>query len=145
MGNLSHILARRNPVLCVLSQTHSVAEAVHILAERELGALLVINEAGRLTGIFSERDLLRRVIAAGRNPEHTSLAEVMTKNPITATPDENRENAMAKMRSVGCRHLPITVKGEVIDMLSMRDLLFVELQERQSEVVQLRAYISGSY
>jgi len=145
MGNLAHILARRNPVLCVLSQTNTVAEAVGILAQRQLGALLVVDERGRLTGIFSERDLLRRVLAEGLEPEDTTLAEVMTPDPITAKPGEEREVAIAKMRRAGCRHLPVTVDGQVIDMLSMRDLLFVELEERQSEVVQLRAYINGSY
>ena len=145
MGNLAHILGQRNPVLCVLRQTDTVSEAVRILAARELGALLVTTERGRLAGVFTERDLLRRVMALGRDPEDTPLGDVMTRNPVTASPNDDRETAISKMRRVGCRHLPVVVDGNVIDMLSMRDLLFVEIEERRSEVVQLRAYINGSY
>ncbi len=145
MGKLAGILARRNPVLCVLSESHSVFQAAALLAERELGALLIVDAEGRLTGIFSERDLLRRVIALGRSLKDTRLAEVMTPDPVTATPEDDRRTAISKMRAAGCRHLPVIVSGQVMDMLSMRDLLFVELEEKQSEVVQLRAYISGSY
>jgi len=145
MANLASILGRRNPVLCVLTESNNVEEAATLLAERKLGALLIVDRAGRLTGVFSERDLLRRVVASGRSPKDTLLREVMTRDPVTAAPEDDRRTAIAKMRKAGCRHLPVILQGQVIDMLSMRDLLFVELEERQSEVVQLRAYISGSY
>jgi signal-transduction protein with cAMP-binding, CBS, and nucleotidyltransferase domain len=145
MRTLTQILQRRSPVLCVLEHTHTVADAVQQLAARQLGALLVVDREDRVMGIFSERDLLRRVVAEGRAPEHTALAEVMTRNPVTASPSEDRESALLKMQRAGCRHLPVVVDGMVIDMLSMRDLIFVELEERASEVDQLKAYIQGSY
>ena len=69
----------------------------------------------------------------------------MTPDPITASRDEDRTSALRKMRSMGCRHLPIVVNGVGIDMLSMRDLLMVELQERAQEIEALRGYIHGSY
>jgi CBS domain-containing protein len=145
MRTLAQILQRRSPVLCVLDHTHTVAEAARILSTRRLGALLVVDHEDHFVGVFTERDLLRRVIAEGRVPEHTALAEVMTRNPVTASPDEERDSAMLKMQRAGCRHLPVVADDTVIDMLSMRDLLFVELEERASEVDQLRAYIQGSY
>jgi len=145
MQTLAQSLQRRSPVLCVLDHTRTVADAVAVLAARELGALLVTDRNDRVIGVFSERDLLRRVIAEGRSPEHTALAEVMTPSPVTATPGEARESALRKMQRAGCRHLPVVADGTVIDMLSMRDLLFYELEERASEVDQLRAYIQGSY
>jgi signal-transduction protein with cAMP-binding, CBS, and nucleotidyltransferase domain len=145
MRTLTHILQRRSPVLCVLQHTHTVADAARELATRQLGALLVVDRDERVMGVFSERDLLRRVVAEGRSPEHTALAEVMTPNPVTASPSEPRESALLKMQRAGCRHLPVVVDGTVIDMLSMRDLLFVEIEERTSEVDQLKAYIQGSY
>lgn len=145
MRTVCQIMQRRSPVLCVLEHTHTVADAVRELASRQLGALLVVDREDHVLGVFSERDLLRRVIAEGRAPEHTALAEVMTPNPVTATPSEEREAALLKMQRAGCRHLPVVVDGMVIDMLSMRDLLFVELEERASEVDQLKAYIQGSY
>ena len=145
MRTLTQILQRRSPVLCVLEHTHTVADAVRELAARQLGALLVVDREDRVMGVFSERDLLRRVVAEGRAPEHTALAEVMTPNPVTASPGDERESALLKMQRAGCRHLPVVVDGMVIDMLSMRDLIFVELEERASEVDQLKAYIQGSY
>jgi CBS domain-containing protein len=132
-------------VLCVLEHTQTVAVAARELASRQLGALLVVDREDHVIGVFSERDLLRRVIAEGRAPEHTALIEVMTPNPVTASPGEDRESALLKMQRAGCRHLPVVVDDMVIDMLSMRDLLFVELEERATEVDQLKAYIQGSY
>ncbi len=144
MGRLSAILQKRSPVLWVLAPDQTVAEAVEILAGRQVGAIPIVAN-GRLVGIFSERDLLRRVVAAHRAPEKTLLADVMTRDPVTAVPNEERRTAIEKMQLVGCRHLPIEVGGEVIDMLSMRDLLFEELEERRAEVEELRQYVSGSY
>jgi CBS domain-containing protein len=122
----------------------TVADAVVCMAERQVGAVPII-ASGRLVGIFSERDLLRRVIAQGRVPEETLLSDVMTPHPVTALPDESRLLAIDKMRDVGCRHLPVEVDGEVIDMLSMRDLLYAEIEEKSAQVEELRHYVSGSY
>jgi CBS domain-containing protein len=144
MGRLVSILQRRSPVVYLLSPEQTVAEAVRVMAENHIGVVPIL-ERDRLVGIFSERDLLRRVIAKGRHLEKTSLGEVMTPDPVTAMPDEDRKSAIQKMQAVGCRHLPIVVHDRVIDMLSMRDLLFVEIEERDQEIAALRGYIHGSY
>jgi len=144
MGRLVSILQRRSPVVYLLSPDQTVAEAVRVMAENHIGVVPIL-ERDRLVGIFSERDLLRRVIAKGRHLEKTSLGEVMTPDPVTAMPDEDRKSAIQKMQAVGCRHLPIVVHDRVIDMLSMRDLLFVEIEERDQEIAALRGYIHGSY
>jgi CBS domain-containing protein len=144
MGLLAQILQRRSPVVHTLSPDQVVADAVSVMASQEVGAILIA-EKGQLVGIFSERDLLRRVGARGRSTEKTQLGEVMTPNPITAAPGESRLVAVAKMQRAGCRHLPVLVDGAIIDMISMRDLLFVELEEREAEIESLRRYISGSY
>ena len=144
MGRLVSILQRRSPVVYLLSPEQTVAEAVRVMAENHIGVVPIL-ERDRLVGIFSERDLLRRVIAKGRHLEKTSLREVMTPDPVTAMPDEDRKSAIQKMQAVGCRHLPIVVHDRVIDMLSMRDLLFVEIEERDQEIAALRGYIHGSY
>ena len=145
MGQISKILERRSPVVHIASPQQLVSDAVSVMATQQIGAVPIVDQAGRLVGIFSERDLVRRVSAMGRAPEKTELAEVMTPNPVTAEPSEERLVAIAKMQKVGCRHLPVVAAGAIIDMLSMRDLLFVELEERQAEVDSLRRYIGGSY
>lgn len=144
MGSLVEILHKRCPVLYMLSSEQTVADAVVAMTEGQVGAVPVF-EDDALVGIFSERDLLRRVVARNRSPEKTQLGDVMTRDPVTAVAEEDRRMAIRKMQAVGCRHLPILAQGSVIDMLSMRDLLFVEIAERTAEVDQLRQYITGSY
>ncbi len=144
MGRLAAILQKRSPVLWVLTPEQTVADAVEILAGRQVGAVAIVDE-GKLVGIFSERDVLRRVLARGRALDKTMLSEVMTPDPVTAAPNEERLAAIEKMRRIGCRHLPIEAGGALIDMLSMRDLLADEIEERTEEVRELRQYVSGSY
>lgn len=144
MGKLVSILQRRSPVVHVLGPDQTVAEAVTVMAEKHIGVVPIL-EGRRLVGIFSERDLLRRVVAKGISLEKTTLREVMTPDPVTAGPDEDRQSAIQKMQAVGCRHLPIMVNEYVVDMISTRDLLFVELEERDQEIAALRGYIHGDY
>ncbi len=143
MGLLAQILQSRSPVVHALVPDQVVADAASVMASREIGAVLVV-EQDRLLGIFSERDLLRRVCAKGLSLDKTPLREVMTSDPVTASPSEGRLVAVAKMQRAGCRHLPVVVDGAIIDMISMRDLLFVELEEREAEIESLRKYIGGS-
>ncbi len=144
MGLLSQILQTRSRVLFVQDPHQPVDQVIRLMAREQIGAVPVC-DAGRLVGIFSERDFLRRVAARGLDPAKTELAAVMTPDPVTAEPTEDRLVAIGKMQGMGCRHLPIVANGVVIDMLSMRDLLFVEIAEREQEVAQLRQYISGQY
>jgi len=144
MGLIAQLLQKRSPVVHIVSPHQTVAEAVAIMASRKVGAVPVVSD-GRLVGIFSERDVIRRVIARGRAPDKTPLGEVMTADPVTADPRESRASAILKMQAVGCRHLPIVAEGTVIDMLSIRDLLFSEIAEREAEIHELRNYTQRGY
>ena len=143
MTQLAEILRRRSPVVNILSPDRPAAEAIGMMADRRVGAVLLVS-SGNLVGIFSERDVLRRVLAKGVQPEQMPLHSVMTRDPITATPDDERMSAVLKMREIGCRHLPIVNEGAVIDMISIRDLLFGEIADRDAEIAQLRRYIQGT-
>jgi CBS domain-containing protein len=144
MGLIAQLLERRSPVLHIVSPHQTVAEAVAIMATRKVGAVPVVKD-GRLIGIFSERDLLRRVISVHRAPDKTEIGEVMSPDPLTATPSDERAWAMRAMDAHGCRHLPVVLHGAVVDMLSIRDLIFGELEERAEDVESMRRYIGGSY
>ena len=89
---------------------------------------LVKNEldSGRLVGIFSERDVMRRVVAAGLNPEKTTVANVMTKDLVVGKPTDDINAALQKMHALGCRHLPVVDSGNLVGMVSLRDLLEVD-------------------
>jgi CBS domain-containing protein len=143
MANLTRILQRRSPVVHPCDPEETVAVAIALMSDRMVGALPIV-ENGVLIGIFSERDLLRRVIAPALQPEKVMLRDVMTPEPVTAMPAESRLVALHKMQSAGCRHLPIVAAdGAVIDMMSLRDLLFAELDERTAEIEDLKRYIQG--
>lgn len=142
MARLAEILRKRSPVVNVFGPERTVAEAVARMTDRKVGCVLVA-EDGRLVGIFSERDLVHRVIAKSRPVDRTALRDVMTADPMTASPEESRTAAILKMQDVGCRHLPVLEEGQVIDTISIRDLLFDEIQERDSEIQELRRYIQG--
>ena len=144
MGLIADLLAKRSPVLHIVSPDQTVVDAVALMSARRVGAVPVVL-AGRLVGIFSERDVVRRVVAVGRPVDKTRVGDVMTPDPVTASPSDERALAVLKMDTVGCRHLPVVQHGAVVDMLSIRDLLFDELEERAEAVESLRRYIGGSY
>lgn len=121
-----------------LGQT--VLETVRAMVERNIGAVPVLHN-GKLVGIFSERDLMRRVVAEGRDARATVLAEVMTDDPLTVSTNEDLGTCMALMRRHGFRHLPICQEGHLIGMVSLRDILLHDLDEKDDEVRMMRAYI----
>lgn len=121
----------------------SVLETVRAMVERNIGAVPVIH-SGKLVGIFSERDLMRRVVAEGRDPGGTCLAEVMTDDPLAISTNEELENCLALMRRHGFRHLPVCHEGQLVGMVSLRDILLHDLSEKDDEVRMMRAYIHST-
>ena len=119
---------------------HTVLETVRAMVERNIGAVPVIH-AGQLVGIFSERDLMRRVVAEGRDARSTCMAEVMTDDPLAVGTGEDLETCMALMRRHGFRHLPVCHDGQLVGMVSLRDILLHDLNEKDDEVRMMRAYI----
>jgi len=107
-----------------LPPSATVAEAVRVMAERNIGSVLVVGEDGRLLGIVSERDIIRRVLAAGRRPEETTLEEIMTRDPVTVDPEATVEEALRAMARIRVRHLPVVDKstGRLVGVVSIRDV-----------------------
>jgi CBS domain-containing protein len=117
-----------------------VIDVAIAMSEARMGAIPVM-DGDRLVGIFSERDLMTRVVVAGRDAHATRVEEVMTHRVVTASLDESVDRCLEKMQRAGCRHLPVVHEGRVIAMLSMRDLLRDEIEEQVEEIRSLRAYI----
>ncbi len=120
------VVASQTPLLAPKSTT--VLDAAHRMKQDGKGALLVV-EGSKLIGIFTERDALFRVIAAGRDPATTTLSEVMTPQPQTIHPDEPFLHAMRIMHRGGFRHLPVAEHGRPLGMVSARDALDDDLYE----------------
>ncbi|MBV8476723.1 MAG: CBS domain-containing protein, partial [Acidobacteria bacterium] len=106
--------------------SQSVLELVQAMVDRNIGAVPVLRE-GELVGIFSERDLMRRVVAGGLNPAATRVAEVMTADPLTVDPNEDLETCMVLMRRHGFRHLPICEGKLLKGLVSLRDIMLHDL------------------
>jgi len=119
---------------------HTVLQTVRAMVERNIGAVPIIHN-GQVVGIFSERDLMRRVVAEGRDPRSTCMAEVMTDDPLAVGTGEDLETCMALMRRHGFRHLPVCHDGHLVGMVSLRDILLHDLNEKDDEVRMMRAYI----
>lgn len=120
----------------------NVRNVARKMAEKNVGAVAVL-ESGRLVGIFSERDIMARVVAKGLNPDDTPVSIVMTKEIIVAEADEDTNDALQKMYSRGCRHLPVVREGNLVGMISLRDLMQVEeeiIKEKADFLSELVTY-----
>ena len=124
----------------VLSASTSVRDAARNMAERHIGAVL-IGQDRRLQGIFTERDVLTRVVARGLDPDTTPLEKVMTPDPDTVGPDDMAVEVLERMRASGYRHLPIVEEGEVIGIVSIRDLYAAIKRELEEDLQQREAFI----
>ena len=132
-------LIESRPVFAV-QRTTPVFDAVRYMAEKNIGAIAVL-EGSRLVGIFSERDVITRVVRKELDVKKTSVEQVMTKDIVVADVDESEESCLRKMKAANCRHLPV-VKGErLMGLLSLRDLLQIELTARDEKLDYLTSYL----
>ena len=118
----------------------SVLETVNYMVDHNIGAVPVLRD-GELVGVFSERDLMKRVVAGARSPGSTKVAEVMTARPHSVTAEESIENCLFLMREHGFRHLPVVEGKQLKGFLSLRDLLLHNLNQKDSESRMMSDYI----
>jgi CBS domain-containing protein len=123
-------------MLTVIEPGWTVRTAAERMTERNIGAVAVV-EAGALAGIFSERDIMRRVVAAGLSPDDTPVSTVMTKELVVAESRESVDSAIQKMHSIGSRHLPVVDDGKLVGMISIRDLLEVDDAQQRAKATFL--------
>jgi CBS domain-containing protein len=124
-----------------MKATASVMEAAEFMAQRRIGAVCVLDEEGRLMGVFSERDLLNRVVVKKLDPVTLKIGEVTSKTRAVIRCDETPRQALERMEQIGTRHLPVVDGERWVGMLSIRDLLRVELSEQGDELKLLHEYI----
>lgn len=129
--------------LWTIAPQTTVLEAARLMAQRRIGAAMVLSE-GHLVGIFSERDLTHRVVAPGLDPATTRVAAVMTANPVTIGPGDGASDALELMRTHGFRHLPVVDGGRPVGMVSVRDLYDAVKEQLEEDVKERDAYIFGS-
>jgi CBS domain-containing protein len=118
----------------------TVREVARYMTDRRVGAVPVL-DGTRLAGILSERDIMSRVVASGRDPDAVKAGEIMTRDLVMAAPGDPCEDGVRKMKQAGCRHLPVVEQDRFLGVVSLRDLLQVDLSEKDEEIRWLNAYI----
>jgi len=133
----------RNQAMVSAEVHQTVLEIASLMVQHNIGAVPVLKD-GELVGIFSERDLMSRVVVAGKDPARTSVSQVMTEDPLTVAPNDSLETCMTLMKRHGFRHLPVCVGRELKGVISLRDILLHNLDEKDDEVRMMRAYLHST-
>jgi len=137
---MANLLKRAKPAVCVAKDV-SVMEAIQVMADKRVGAVLVIQE-GRPLGIFTERDLMLKVVLKKRDPATTKVADVMTAPVVPVAPDAELTHALGLMLEGHIRHLPVVDReGRVQGMLSMRHLVHERIERLENAVDSLANYL----
>ncbi len=140
---ISSLIRSRGQVWTIAPES-SVFDALHLLAERNIGVLPVVDAEGALVGIFSERDYARRVILMGRTSKDTPIADVMTSNVYTVGPDDIIDDCMKIVVERGFRHLPVVEDDTLIGVVSANDLLAEVIRSREQKIGSLENLLTGA-
>ena len=141
MAVVRDLLARKGTDVVSIQPTATVLEAARLMNDRGVGGVVVVDEANALLGIFTERDILRRVVAAGLPPETTKVADVFTRDIITCDPGMNVEEVGALMTTRRVRHLPVVDAGGLHGVVTIGDLLAHRLSDQESTIQHLNSYV----
>ena len=141
MATIRDLLTNRT--IHYIQPHQTVFEAAGYMAECNVGAVPVL-DGTKLVGIFSERDIMSKVVTRQLDPLHTPIAEVMSTTLRTLAPNSSCEDAMVMMQTHGIRHLPVCDGSTLVGFLSLRDLLRHTLEEKAGEADRMRAYIQTS-
>jgi CBS domain-containing protein len=138
------VLDHKGIGVCAVMPETPVYEALEIMADKDIGAVLVMEDAD-LCGIFSERDYARKVILQGKASRETTVGEIMTSPPVVTTLERSVDDCLRVMTDNRIRYLPVVSQEAVIGMLSIGDLVNWIIRRQEEEIHHLHHYISGSY
>ena len=142
MKPIQELLKGRKPTVFQVSPSVTVFEALRLLADYEVGAMVVMDK-GKLVGVVSERDYTRKVALQGKNSKETTVAEIMTRDVVTVSPRTGTRACMALMSQKKIRHLPVVDGGQVLGMISIRDIMDDIIADHEQTISQLTSYISS--
>jgi len=140
MITVRHLLDRKGRALFAIAPEDPVLEAIRMMADHHVGALLVMRGT-ELLGILSERDYARKVVLLGRSSADTPVSTIMSSPVVTVSPDHSVQDCMRLMTERRIRHLPVLDGGRVAGMVSIGDLVKAVIEEQQQTIEQLESYI----
>ena len=143
MKLVKNILDSKGNDIWHVAPDDSVLDAIKMMAQKGVGALLVMNDDAKLVGIISERDYARKVILEGRSSEKTPVRDIMTADVISARPEQTVEECMLVMTENHIRHLPVVRDEQTIGVLSIGDLVKAIIEEQHFTIRQLEMYIAS--
>ena len=143
MATLGDLLDTKGHEVIAVQPSDTVLQAANLMNDRNIGGVVVL-DGDRLAGIFTERDVLRRVVAQGLDPAETSVAEVMTTPVITCPPEVSLEDCAAVMTTRNVRHLPVKEGAGLTGVVTIRDLLAYKVSEQQATLEQMTQYLYDS-
>jgi len=139
---VASIIKKKGDAIWSVQPTATVYEAIALMAEKSVGALLVVSD-GKLVGIISERDYARKVVLQRRSSSDTLVREIMTGSVITVTPEYSVENCMKMITEHRVRHLPVLAGDQLVGVISIGDLVNAIITEQAETIGHLHTYISG--
>lgn len=142
MQTAADILEEKGYEVWSVGPDSTVLEALKVMADKDVGAVLV-QDANGLLGVLSERDYARKVVLAGRSSRESPVREVMTTDLVCVTPDRSVEDCMALMTDRRLRHLPVVDRDTVIGVVSIGDLVKAVIDDREVTIAYLQSYIAG--
>ena len=142
MKPVSELLKKRDGTLWHVRPDDTVFDALKLLAEHEVGALMVMDR-GNLVGVVSERDYTRKIALQGRDSKQTAVAEIMTRKVLVVSPRTRTRDCMALMSEKKIRHLPVVDAGTVMGMISIRDIMDDIIADHELTIAQLENYINS--
>ena len=133
----------KNKQIWTISKDQNVKQALILMSEKNIGAIIIVDNNGFPIGIFSERDYARKIILKGKSSKDTLLDEVMTKELITVTRDYKIEQCMEIMVEKKIRHLPVIENNKIIGIISIGDVLKIMIKEQKELIDHLQKFITS--
>jgi CBS domain-containing protein len=140
MSSVKDLLARKGTVVISVTPENTVLDAANVMNEKGIGGVVVMTGT-TLAGIFTERDIMRRVVAAGRDPATTRVADVMTAECLTITADMQVADCRSMMSTRRIRHLPVMHEGSLVGVVTSGDILAFEVAQAEAQIEQLEKYV----
>jgi len=143
MGTVKNIIDDKGNTTFTITPSTTVYHALELMVEKNVSALLV-TENDKLAGIFTERDYARKVVLKGKSSRETEIAEIMTRDLVTVSPDSTIDECMELMTGKFIRHLPVLENGKLAGIISIGDVVRHIIQEQRSIIGHMEQYISGN-